>query len=585
MCGITGLFQLNGQPVDPSLLTGMHEAVKHRGFDSQGIFIDHDMGISNHRLRIIGEENEGIQPLHYKERYHFVFNGTLFNFKILAQKLEAENIRINRSSDTEIAFRWLIHFGINKIDTWDGMFSFIFYDAKIKTIWIRRDPLGIKPLYYAYLNGYLAFSSETKSFFHFPAWTFQVENEKISHFLSTGEREIRGNPFWKKAKAVPLGCTFILHYQGNRHFQLTIAADKLVKPLLSDIPPKPLPFKEAISQGSLALENALNTHISGNGPVGLALSGGLDSALILSYLKYLHPQKTLPVISYSEIENREINLLKNHFTADYYSIPVPSWEEFQETHGNLISLSEGPLPAPNVVYHFNIYAFAKNIGIKIMLSGQGADELFMGYPGFLKSYWTELYTEKNYKKLISEILWTSVLRKDLYPYFLQFLKRWLKEPPRSELVPLNLIRENALFNSNLPYLLQTEDRHSLANNIEARVPFLDQQLQAFARCLPSNYAIHRGKQKWILRAIGQDLLPDSILCHYIKKGFPARMPELNQSEKKAFISDLCGFFSQKYHYLLPTIDPVKLFYQYPTLAWRINSLQKWTKIYNIQFSQ
>jgi asparagine synthase (glutamine-hydrolysing) len=87
---------------------------------------------------------------------------------------------VNHSSDTEIAFSWLIHFGISKINVWDGMFSFIFYDAKIKTIWIRRDPLGIKPLYFAYLNGYLAFSSETKSFFHFPDWTFEVENEKIN---------------------------------------------------------------------------------------------------------------------------------------------------------------------------------------------------------------------------------------------------------------------------------------------------------------------------------------------------------------------------------------------------------------------
>ena len=310
MCGITGLFQLNGQPVDSSLLKGMHKAVKHRGRDSQGIFIDHDLGISNHRLRIIGKENEGVQPLHYEGRYHFVFNGTLFNYKILAEKLESANVSVNHFSDTEIAFSWLIHFGLSQIDSWDGMFSFIFYDAKIKTIWIRRDPLGIKPLYYAYLNGYLAFSSETKSFFHFTDWTFEVDNEKINHFLATGEREIKGDPFWKKAKAVPIGCTFIISYSSNRHFHLTLEADKMVKSDLIDLPPEPLSFKEATILGRSLFENALNTHIIGNGPVGLSLSGGLDSALILSFLKYLHPQKIYGVISYSEIENKEINVLK-----------------------------------------------------------------------------------------------------------------------------------------------------------------------------------------------------------------------------------------------------------------------------------
>ena len=318
MCGITGLIHLSALSIDPSLLLGMNLAIKHRGSDSQGVFIDRDIGLSNRRLHIIGEKNEGHQPMHFKERYHFVFNGTLYNYKALAEKLKAKNIPVHTSSDTEIAFSWLIHFGLNNLFEWEGMYSFIFYDSQEKVVWIRRDPLGIKPLYFAYLNGYLAFSSETKSFFHFPDWSYEVENEKILLFLTRGEREIKGDPFWKKAKAVPVGCTFIISYQCSRHFHLTIEADKNEKSDLFDLSTKPLSFKEATIQGRLLFENALNTHISGNGPVGLSLSGGLDSSLILSFLKYLHPQKIPGVISYSEIENKEINVLKNHFTADYY---------------------------------------------------------------------------------------------------------------------------------------------------------------------------------------------------------------------------------------------------------------------------
>jgi asparagine synthase (glutamine-hydrolysing) len=582
MCGITGLIHLSGLSIDPSLLLEMNLAIKHRGSDSQGVFIDRDIGLSNRRLHIIGEKNEGHQPMHFKERYHFVFNGTLYNYKALAEKLKAQNIPVHTSSDTEIAFTWLIHFGLINLSDWEGMYSFIFYDSQDKKVWIRRDSLGIKPLYYALLNGYLAVASETKSFFHFPDWTYEVDNEKINLFLTTGEREIKGDPFWKKAKAVPVGCTFIISYQCNRHFHLTIAADKNEKSDRFDFSHKPLSFKEATIQGRLLFENALNTHISGNGPLGFSLSGGLDSSLIFSLYKYFQPQNIPLAISYADMEKKEITALKNHFTADYYTLPIPTFEQFQDTHKEVVLLSEGPLPGPNTIYHFNIYAFAKQLGIKIMLSGQGADELFLGYPGFLTSYWKDLYINKKYTNLLSEVIHTSLNRKDLYKPLLQAFKN--KKPGRKnkENISLSDHRDNTLLKSNLPYLLHAEDRHSLANNIEARVPFLDSQFLAFARILPASYSINQGKQKWILRAIGEDLLPKSILNNYAKKGFPAKMPEPNQREKSAFLSDVKEFISQNSHFFLPNRDPIQLFHQYPALAWRINSLQKWLKIYNIQ---
>jgi asparagine synthase (glutamine-hydrolysing) len=582
MCGITGLIHLSGLSIDPSLLLEMNLAIKHRGSDSQGVFIDRDIGLSNRRLHIIGEKNEGHQPMHFKERYHFVFNGTLYNYKALAEKLKAQNIPVHTSSDTEIAFTWLIHFGLINLSDWEGMYSFIFYDSQDKKVWIRRDSLGIKPLYYALLNGYLAVASETKSFFHFPDWTYEVDNEKINLFLTTGEREIKGDPFWKKAKAVPVGCTFIISYQCNRHFHLTIAADKNEKSDRFDFSHKPLSFKEATIQGRLLFENALNTHISGNGPLGFSLSGGLDSSLIFSLYKYFQPQNIPLAISYADMEKKEITALKNHFTADYYTLPIPTFEQFQDTHKEVVLLSEGPLPGPNTIYHFNIYAFAKQLGIKIMLSGQGADELFLGYPGFLTSYWKDLYINKKYTNLLSEVIHTSLNRKDLYKPLLQAFKN--KKPGRKnkENISLSDHRDNTLLKSNLPYLLHAEDRHSLANNIEARVPFLDSQFLAFARILPASYSINQGKQKWILRAIGEDLLPKSILNNYAKKGFPAKMPEPNQREKSAFLSDVKEFISQNSHFFLPTPDPSQLFHQYPALTWRINSLQKWLKKYDIQ---
>jgi asparagine synthase (glutamine-hydrolysing) len=354
------------------------------------------------------------------------------------------------------------------------------------------------------------------------------------------------------------------------------------KPTESRSKNEALSFKEATLQGKFILEKAVLSHVQGNGPLGFSLSGGLDSSLIFSLYKYFQPQFIPLAISYAEMEKKEITALKNHFTADYYTLPVPSWEVFQQTHEKIISISEGPLPGPNAIYHFNIYAFAKELGIKIMLSGQGADELFLGYPGFLTSYWKDLYINKKYVTLLFEAIHTSLTRTDLYKPLLQFFKN--KKPGRidKENISLSDHRDNSLLKSNLPYLLHAEDRHSLANNIEARVPFLDSQFLAFARKLPTSYSIHQGKQKWILRAIGKDFLPKSILNNYSKKGFPAKMPEPNQREKTAFLCDLKEFISQDSHFFLPTREPIQLFHQYPALAWRINSLQKWLKIYNIQ---
>jgi asparagine synthase (glutamine-hydrolysing) len=286
MCGITGLIHLSGQSIDPSLLLGMNLAIKHRGSDDEGVFIDRDIGLSNRRLHIIGEKNEGHQPIHFKERYHFVFNGTLYNYKALAEKLKAKNMPVHTSSDTEIAFSWLIHFGLNNLSEWEGMYSFIFYDSQDKTVWIRRDALGIKPLYFAYLNGYLAFSSETKSFFHFSDWSYEVDNEKILLFLTRGEREIKGDPFWKKAKAVPTGCTIQLNYSLGRRFHWKILNDADSKPTESRSKNEALSFKEATLQGKFILEKAVLSHVQGNGPLGFS-SVQILSASIYSTCYFL----------------------------------------------------------------------------------------------------------------------------------------------------------------------------------------------------------------------------------------------------------------------------------------------------------
>jgi asparagine synthase (glutamine-hydrolysing) len=582
MCGITGLFRLNGQPIDPFLLKQMHQAIKHRGGDGEGIFIDRDVGIAHHRLRIIGGEQEGRQPMHADSRYHFVFNGTLFNYRQLAQILKSEKIRVHDSSDSEVAFSWLMHFGIGRMKDWNGMFSFIFYDALKKTIWIRRDPLGIKPLYMAYLNGYLAFSSETKSFFHFPDWTFAVEKEKINLFLRFGEREIKGQPFWKKAEAVPIGGTLTLNCPIRAPFSWCFETDRVEPPNPTILPQKHGSFEEAVHQGRILFEDALNTHTSETGLMALSLSGGLDSSLILCFLKYLFPQKIPLVLSYSELEFRGLNLLKNHFTADYHFLPALSWEEFQQIHREVIALSEGPLPGPNAVYHFQLYSFARKLGVAIMLSGQGADELFLGYPGYLPAYWADLHAEKKYARLFSEILWTSLMRRDLYRHSLPHLTGRKTEYAHSRTLSLLAQRDYSLFHSNLPYLLHAEDRHSLANHIEARVPFLDCRFQAFARSLPAEYSLYQGKQKRILRAIGKDLLPDKILNRNSKHGFSAKIPDLNPKEKWNFYSQLKAFIQQqKYGDMLPTRNPALLFHRFPALTWRINSLQMWKKMYPI----
>lgn len=343
--------------------------------------------------------------------------------------------------------------------------------------------------------------------------------KKYYFFLTTGEREIKGDPFWKKAKPVPTGCTLQLNYTLGRRFKWKILNDADSKPDESPTQIETLSFKEATLQGKFILEKAVLSHVNGIGPLGFSLSGGLDSSLIFSLYKYFQPQCIPLAISYAEIENKEINVLKNHFTADYYSIPIPSFEQFQDTHKEVVLLSEGPLPGPNAIYHFNIYAIAKQLGVKIMLSGQGADELFLGYPGFLTSYWKDLYVNKKYTNLLSEVIHTALTRTDLYKPLLQFLKNKKHGRIDKKNISLSDLRDNTLIDSNLPYLLHAEDRHSLANNIESRVPFLDSQILAFARKLPASYSINQGKQKWILRAIGEDLLPESILNNYSKRDF------------------------------------------------------------------
>lgn len=582
MCGISGLIHLNGNAIHLPLLQAMGNAILHRGRDDNGLFTKNNMGISHQRLHIIGDNKSGAQPMNFMDRYHFVFNGTLYNYTFLREILIAEKIDVSGNSDSEIAFHWLIHFGLKNISLWEGMFAFIFYDSLKNTFWIRRDPLGIKPLYYSFLNGYLAFSSETKSFFHFKDWNYDVLTSDILLFLTTGEREIQGNPFWRKASAIPLGGTCLVSFESLKRFKITFLKDDKLENEKNYFQKQESTLEEVVLVGKSLFKNSIHSHLQGTGKLGISLSGGIDSALIFSYLKMLHTA-TLPiVISYTEIEKKPLMMLKNHYIADYYTLTKPSFSQFQQSHQEVLFFSEGPVAAPNAVHHYDIYAQAKNLGLKIMLSGQGADELCLGYPSMLKLFWKEMIIQNLPLKLVTEVLGSLYFRKELILPFILSLAKKKNEIRIGSSENLFHEREKVLFKSNLPYLLHAEDRHSMANHIESRVPFLDTSFQKFVRSLPSKYLIQKGRQKWLLRKMGENVLPKTILNCYAKAGFPSFMPIPNAKEKSEFLAHIDQFIAHnKSCLILPTKNASQIYNQFPSLAWRIYSFQQWKYRYNI----
>lgn len=548
MCGIAGVLNLDGQSVSPEVLSKMTAILKHRGPDDEGQYIDGGLGFGHRRLSIIDLSAAGHQPMSNEDgSVWIVFNGELYNYLELRPDLEKRGHRFRSRSDTEVIIHAYEEHGEDCLELFNGMFAFALWDSSRQRLFAARDRLGIKPFYY-YWNGYrFVFASEIKAILAAIPTAREPDYPYLCRFVETGQLSDGERTFFRDIKALPPA-----HY-------LTVGSSGLCAKRYWDFDWERAQRDYDYSQPEetlLALiRDSVRLRLRSDVPVGTCLSGGLDSTTVVALASSMLPPSMHSFSSvysqpgydeghFVEIAARTLN------TNSHVVSPRP--DEFLETLEKITWYMDGPTAAPGVYSQWFVMEAARD-HVKVILDGQGGDELFGGYflyfPDYLRALLAKTWATANPALLLrlfveSVQILAETRRNFAHQDFLGQAVRKLRSRQRAEKLiqpdMLSLYQREGVFEpkpqkladalnnrlywdvtkTSIPALLHYEDRNGMAFSIEARVPLLDHRLVEFALGLPSEMKIRGRTTKYIMRRALDGILPPEIQQRRDKKGYP-----------------------------------------------------------------
>lgn len=536
MCGINGILHFQSQrKVDERILTKMRDSLAHRGPDDQGLFIDKNIGFGHRRLSILDVSVAGHQPfLSDDARYVMVYNGEIYNYKEFYPELKSSGYDIKTNSDTEVLLKLYQLYGLKMLSRLNGMFAFAIWDKLEKKLTVVRDRMGVKPLYYSIYNETFYFASEQKALFT-AGVPLKIADEGLQEYIFN--RFVAGeDTLYENINKVLPGHSMTLFENGK------IETLKWWD-LKTEIQNQAL-IKDPLEWFKCTFEDSVRLRMVSDVPVGVLLSGGLDSSSILTTLKKQKYENIQSFnIGFKEEEHNESHLAKMLSEKLGYGFHTLQLEE-EALFDSLLKATyfqDEPIMHLNEPHLFSVSQLAKP-QVKVLLSGEGADELMGGYvrykaleyPSLLSSIATigtiDLFNKKpRFEKLARYgqmtkktdlILFNSC---NIYPgdiakmfgidtvpqneYRLQIYAE------AKELYPDNLRRQALYFDQQtyLRSLLHRNDKATMGASIECREPFLDQRLLAGLGSLEDKWFFTGKKGKFILKSAMQNQLPEAIL--------------------------------------------------------------------------
>lgn len=519
MCGICGIYNLDRQtPVRKDVLTRMNDALAHRGPDDTGIYMNESIGLGHRRLSII-DIKSGHQPMSNEDGSLWItYNGEIYNFRELKSQLTKKGHNFKTNCDTEVVIHSFEEFGPECVSKFNGMFAFAIWDNKNKTIFLARDRLGIKPLYYAFIKSTFIFASEIKSLFEHPLVNPKVELNSIPEYLFCTSI-LNSKTMFKDIYAVPPGNAMTINTETHH---ITEYWDIKLENCRKDL----IPIEKHQEKIFELLDDSACKRLMSDVPYGSLLSGGLDSS-ITSALASGHVDRPLKTFSIEFIDNEKINsadsdtkfahLMSDTFRTDHKEFILPR-SEYYDIHERVTWQTEKPVELTTP----SLYLLHKNLKdyITVVLSGEGADELFGGYFFFLKEAQENRLTEFPWAPYFEEV--SDLINDDLKK------ETGFKENINSSLKQLVNKFDTDDFMNRVLYLfikiyllemLERQDKTSMAWGIETRVPFLDHRLVEYVVNIPSRHKINDDIEKHILKESFRDFIPNQILNRK-KKPFP-----------------------------------------------------------------
>lgn len=499
MCGITGIFNLNGEAVSPIALRKMTDAIAHRGPDGEGFFVDSFIGLGHRRLAVIDLTSAGHQPMATQDdRYILTYNGEIYNFRELRAELEECGHRFRSRTDTEVLLYAYAEWGENALDHLNGMFAFAVWDRQRQELFLARDRYGIKPLYYTLQDHILLFGSEAKAILAHPSYRCAMDREALLEYF-TFQNFFTDRTLFANIRLLPAGCTLRLSLGMRRLGPVKRYWDyEFVEP------ERARDEREYLEELDRLFCQAVRRQLVSDVDVGAYLSGGMDSGSItaiaakqLPYLKTftcgfdLHSASGLE-LGFDEREKAEF--MSYLFKTEHYEMVLKAGDMER-----ILPKLTRHLEEPRVGQSYPNFYVAQLAGkfVKVVLSGGGGDELFGGYPWrYYRAvinndfedyvdkyylYWQRLIPNKDIQEVFAPIhgdvqhVWTRDIFRDVFTKHAPTLTR-----------PEDYINHSLYFEAKtfLHGLLVLDDKLSMAHGLETRVPFLDNDLVEFAMNMP-----------------------------------------------------------------------------------------------------
>jgi asparagine synthase (glutamine-hydrolysing) len=528
MCGIAGVLSSDPEGISIESIKLMTDAIAHRGPDGEGFWISEDgkVGLGHRRLKVIDLSERGRQPMEYGPdgRYVIIYNGEIYNYRELRTQLMELGYVFHTQTDTEVILALYDQKKEACLEDLNGMFAFALYDFSAQTLFCARDRFGEKPFYYAYNEGeQFLFASEMKALWAF-GYPRLPNGEMLYNYLSFGLLTNIRNPsetFYQHIFSLEPGHYLKVNLQDMvplkvRYWELSATANA------------PGDFKDWVAQFRSLMERSVSLRLRADVPVGTSLSGGLDSSLIVHLIRQClgTDQGTFPVFSarfpgWKLDEGEYMEVAAKHAGARIFE-SFPTGPGCWEALPRLFRHQEEPFGSAGIFAQYCVMKSAYDQGVTVLLDGQGADELFGGYPHYHAR--DARYFLSRYLPSVDRLLRNAISGRDhmLHPDFRsEFGKRNYLPGPESAYRFKDLkggLRYD-LTRGSLPVLLRYCDRNAMALGREVRLPFLDPDLVQFVLSLPDSALYDKGWTKLLMRRAYDHQLPESILKRGDKVGF------------------------------------------------------------------
>jgi len=642
MCGIFALLEPGKDTVDAKMFERMSHSLEHRGPDDNGYAFFEIMGeervieartptnqdkitsfnglltFGHRRLSIIDLSEAGHQPMCNENRTVWViYNGEIYNYPELTEELLKKGHLFKSKTDTEVILHAYEEWGIECLNRFNGMWAFALWDSNRKRLFCARDRFGIKPFYYYFTGQKFLLASEIKAILQDQSIVRAPNDDRIYDYLSYGYLDHTNETFFQNVYQLRGGHYLTLKILGTNDFQLDVHPYWDLKPKECEIEDGRDDFKERFYE---LLEDSIRLHMRSDVPVGTCLSGGIDSSSIVCLAKHFldsHIHKTFSsCFDDKKYDEREYiyKVVEATDSDPHYIFPRPE-DLFQEIE-DLVWYQEEPFGSTSIFAQWCVFKLVKLNQVKVILDGQGADELLAGYHPYFGFYLSELARTFRFQEFIEEyskirslyhyshswilghlmvcllpLAWSRVIRNQV----LLHKNKWLNVYDHSmREIEFQQNYKNIFFDRlyqslihfTLPGLLHYEDRNSMAHSIEARVPFLDYRLVEFVFSLPMNQIIRNGTTKVILRETMEGVIPETVRTRLDKMGFVTPEDIWFRGVLKDYISEIISSKSFAARGYFNVNEAKKTFDRHCTgeknlssTIWRWVNLELWFRIF------